>query len=130
MTWVQGRTSTGPANALASTASPTAPSRGASGGDAPTGPSGRSSPSPTAASGAAAGISALRSVEKTSTTSEPVWVQIAELLCGGAVGFALLDELRVRFPHAKRDDVYRAVATAWTYQQAGWLADVCESEGL
>lgn len=60
--------------------------------------------------------------------AEPVWVQIANLLCGPQVGFALLDELRTRFPNAKRDDVYRAIATAWTYQQAGWLADVCKYE--
>lgn len=57
---------------------------------------------------------------------QPQWMEIAELLCSGLVGFALLHELRERFPRARRDDVYRAVATAWTHQQAGWLADACE----
>lgn len=54
---------------------------------------------------------------------DPVWTQMAELLCGDLTGHALLAELRSKFPHARRDDVYRAIAIAWTYQQAGWLAD-------
>ena len=58
----------------------------------------------------------------------PIWSEMAEVLCGPHVGAALLDELRSRFPHAKRDDVYRAIAFAWTYQQAGWLADSIELE--
>jgi hypothetical protein len=62
---------------------------------------------------------------------DPVWSQMAELLCSGEFsGHALLAELRGRFPHAKRDDVYRAIALAWTHQQAGWLADSIELETL
>jgi len=52
-----------------------------------------------------------------------IWEEIADLLMGDLTGANLLKELRVRFPHAKRDDVYRAIAYAWTYQQAGWLGD-------
>ena len=60
--------------------------------------------------------------------ADPEWMQIAELLCSGLAGHALLAELRARFPHSKRADVYRAVAFAWTHQQAGWLADQLELE--
>jgi hypothetical protein len=57
-------------------------------------------------------------------SDDPVWIQMAEFLCdSGYVGQTLLHELRARFPHARRDDVYRAIAMAWTYHQAGHLAD-------
>ena len=59
---------------------------------------------------------------------DPIWAQMAEFLCGPLVGTSLLAELRSRFPHARRDDVYRAISIAWTYQQAGWLSDVIEFE--
>jgi hypothetical protein len=65
------------------------------------------------------------------TDARPLWIVMADMLCEeGWSGAALLAELRARFPHAKRDDVYRAIATAWTYQQAGWLLDHLELEGL
>ena len=54
------------------------------------------------------------------------WLELADLLCGPMVGHSLLAEMRARFPHIKRDDCFRAVALAWTYQQAGWLADAIE----
>jgi hypothetical protein len=52
------------------------------------------------------------------------------LLADTSVGLTLAGELRARFPHAKREDVYLAIAIAWTHQQAGWLADICELESL
>lgn len=62
----------------------------------------------------------------TDLEDDPIWAQMADFLCGPLVGHALLTELRARFPHAKRDDVYRAVALAWTHQQSGWLSDSIE----
>ena len=55
--------------------------------------------------------------------SEPAFLRIAAALMSGATGFALLEKLRTDFPSAKRDDVYRAIAFAWTEQQSGWLLD-------
>jgi hypothetical protein len=60
----------------------------------------------------------------------PLWSELADFLCGPLTGFALLAELRARFPHATRDDVYRAIAFAWTYHTAGELADRLELEAL
>jgi len=58
-------------------------------------------------------------------------MQLASFLMDdGRFGFALLAELRERFPRIGRDDVFRAIACAWSYQQAGWLADVLEVERL
>jgi hypothetical protein len=65
---------------------------------------------------------------RTVTLGVPVWAEMAEFLCGPLVGLSLLAELRARFPHARRDDVYQAIALAWTWQQAGWLGDVIELE--
>ena len=58
------------------------------------------------------------------------YLAIADFLMDGAPGMELLPELRRRFPHAKRDDVYRGVALAWAHVQAGWLIDVCELQAL
>lgn len=55
---------------------------------------------------------------------------MAEFLCGPLTGATLLQALRDNFPHAKRDEVYRAIATAWTYHQAGHLADYIELESI
>lgn len=56
----------------------------------------------------------------------PEWMRLADFLCGPMTGPSLLAELRAEFPQTSRDDVYRAIATAWTYQQSGWLLDVME----
>ena len=64
------------------------------------------------------------------TAPDQSWLAIANFLMDGAHGLKLHHELRARFPHAKRDDVYRGFALAWTHQQAGWLADQMELEAL
>ncbi len=45
-------------------------------------------------------------------------------------GIALAKELRERFGTTTREDWILGVTLAWTCQQAGWLADICELEGL
>lgn len=59
----------------------------------------------------------------------PIWAQMADFLCGPLTGQALLAELRSQFPHARRDDVYLAIAMAWTYHQAETLEYAIEVEG-
>jgi len=46
------------------------------------------------------------------------------------VGIALANELRQRFAGTTREDWILGVTLAWTCQQAGWLADICELEAL
>ena len=46
------------------------------------------------------------------------------------VGIALAKELRARFSGSTREDWILGVTLAWTAQQAGWLATICELEGL
>lgn len=61
----------------------------------------------------------------------PVAFTMADFLMDAqSLGFGLLADLRARFPHAKRDEVYQAIAIAWTYQQSGWLETSMELEAL
>lgn len=61
---------------------------------------------------------------RTEPPARPAWLEMADLLCEeGLTGHTLLATLRARFPTMTRDDVYRAIATAWTCQQASWLID-------
>lgn len=60
------------------------------------------------------------------TDQPPPWLALTDLLCGDMTGRELLAALRERFPHVKRDDCFRAIATAWTYHSAGWLAESIE----
>jgi|HubBroStandDraft_6_1064221.scaffolds.fasta_scaffold16635_2 hypothetical protein len=43
---------------------------------------------------------------------------IANLIDSGLVGIALVKELRARFPHAKRDEVFMAIGIAVTLKAA------------
>jgi hypothetical protein len=51
---------------------------------------------------------------------------MVELLDGSLVGMPLVKELRAKFPHMKREDVYLAIGMALTLKEA----DLMVYEGL
>jgi hypothetical protein len=68
----------------------------------------------------------LREVTGARSGVNPDIVAMVELLDGSLVGMPLVKELKARFPHAKRDDVYLAIGMAMTLKEA----DLMVYEGL
>ena len=56
--------------------------------------------------------------EKISATSNLVACELADILISGVTGLRLIAELRQRFPHANRSDVFFGVAMAISLLEA------------